>query len=230
MFNGFFGDKRPTNIEVKNAINDMFYHAMNQRNRSVKYIINKYKLNLNSEECFDQYGNNLLHIAARSNNYELAKDLILMGVDKNKKNNYSSPETPLDIAMKNYNINMIRILEDLEGAEFLKERVGGLEKKNEGLHNDLAKVRDEKEIIRKERDEIKRSSNLSRKRVRLLEDDNSRLVSENRTLTNDNRTLRRNLKSKCEECDEYGRTVKKQKKDIDDLNKLVETYRDSIKK
>jgi ankyrin repeat protein len=237
MSNGFFSGGGGNDKERKNAIKSMFRHAMNHNNRSVKYIVDKYKLNLNSEECWDQYGNNLLHIAVRSNNYELVKDLILIDIDRNKKNNYATPETPFDIAMKNYNETMVKLLSDTGDSEFLKERIESLKVIIDDLTNDLESVKVKYESLKLELERVKRTPSSSKKRIikletenRILTDKNRSLTIKNSNLTSDLRETCRNLKRKSEDCEELGRTVKKQKKDITDLRKIVDTLRDSIKK
>lgn len=130
-----------TKEEERNlAVHNMFYYT-SRNSMKVCTLIKKYEFNLNSSECKDEYDNTLLHIVANSRNIKLAKQLILLGCQKHHTNLYG--EKPVDIALKNNNLDMIKVLVDLEVDSFLQERIEALEKEREALLIDLTTVQEE---------------------------------------------------------------------------------------
>ena len=81
MFN-FFGS---TTIEedIKHSI---IRNAYSQNTTNTKNLILRHRVNITNNNLVDECEQNLLHIAAKTKNYELANYLITNGVNKNKKN------------------------------------------------------------------------------------------------------------------------------------------------
>ncbi len=177
--------------EARNqAINNMFYYTSRNSNAKVCNIINEYEFNLNNYECKDEYDNTLLHIVANSRNVRLAKQLILLGCQKYHKNVYG--EKPVDIALKNNNLDMIKVLMDLEPDEYLLERIAALEKEREDLTIDLTKVQEELEVVSRKRKACEECVVKDRdlKRMRTV---NNKLTNNNEKLTKDNADLQKTV-------------------------------------
>ena len=109
MFSWFSEIPKEEQDRRKEVVRSMFYYAT----KCVNVYVYNYKkdeaFDLDSNECKDEYGNSLLHIAVSSNNIELVAHLVEINMRKDHKNNFG--ETPVDIALKNRNLNIIKILE-----------------------------------------------------------------------------------------------------------------------
>ena len=162
MFDSWF-QPTPKDIERQKAIKDMFYYANRKNNKYVYNIISGNLLDLNSNECKDEYNNSLLHIAVSSDNHDLVRKLLLIGsqsnelptalkelknlepVKKTQKNNFN--ELPIDIALKNRNIEMIKILESIglntEDCVNLRKIISETKLNLNDTRNNLKRKRDE---------------------------------------------------------------------------------------
>lgn len=178
------------------AINEMFYCTSRNSNTKVCNLVKEYQFNLNSNECKDEYDNTLLHIVANGRNVRLAKQLIILGAQKYHKNVYG--DKAVDIALKNNNLDMIKVLVDLEVDEYLQERIKALEKEREDLTIDLTNVKEEldshkrkrcNECIVKER-ENKKMRTVNNK----LTENNEKLVKNNSDLEKTVNNLRNSFK------------------------------------
>jgi ankyrin repeat protein len=172
------------------AINELFFYTARSSNTKVCNTIKKYQLNLNNDECKDEYKNTLLHLTAQGKNVRLAQQLVLLGAEKYHKNVFD--EKAVDIALKNNNLDMIRVLIDYEPDEYLLERIEALEQQRENLKDKL----DETEV---------QVNNLKRKRcdecvvkerdLKKARTDNNKLTKENTNLKKDNTDLKKTVDS-----------------------------------
>jgi len=148
MFSWF--NPTPEEIEKGKAVKDMFYYAnvhtkvniygyqVRDHNARIYELIEKYKFDLNSLQCRDDYDNSLLHIATKSSNAELTKQLILLGINKHHQNSFG--EKPIDIALKNNDLKIIKILENFDCDEYLQSRIDNLEFTNVKLNEDVIRL------------------------------------------------------------------------------------------
>jgi ankyrin repeat protein len=118
MFNTIFGSSHPSVIgdvglfgssqvqeDVKIAL---FRNALNKQTSTLINSLKRHNMDLLKSDLRDECTQNLLHIAARTRNYELAEYLISAGINKQARNLFG--EMPLDIAVKNHDIKMLVIL------------------------------------------------------------------------------------------------------------------------
>ena len=200
---GWFGttpeEEEARRLDIKN----MFYYTNRKNNYRVNEIIHKHEnsraFDLNSRECRDEYDNSLLHVAVSSKNYELTKQLILLGLNKLHKNTFS--ETPNDIAIKNHDIQMIKILENLECDEYLLARIDNLETVNVKLNDDVLELTTKNVLLSEDLASTKRSLKRQRdectthiKSIKKLKSDNDKLKKDNTDLQNTVNTLRDSFK------------------------------------
>ncbi len=174
------------------ALNELFYCTSRNFNTKVCNLVKEYQFNLNSSECKDEYNNTLLHIVANSRNVRLAKQLIILGAQKYHMNVFE--EKPVDIALKNNNLDMIKVLVDLEPDKYLLERIEALEAEREELivQLDEAISREEEELVSRKRKRceecvIKEREN---KKLRTV---NNKLTENNEKLTKDNVDLKKTV-------------------------------------
>jgi ankyrin repeat protein len=198
MFNSWFKNKDIVE-KRKDAINNMFYYAAKKTNNYVLKIIIDNDFDLNSSECIDFYGNSLLHIVAKNDNFNLATELVNIGVNKNHSNMFN--EIPLDVAIKFKSINVIRILLNCFNNEELLKKVKYLEKDNHELKTQYVKLMNIKDT----------------KKDQVLE------------LEVIERALRKNLKRKREECDTLNKSLKKHKVDNAKLSEDNKVLVDTVK-
>ena len=100
-----FFDDVPIDFLTKDNI---FKNATKSNTEYVKKLLSSKNINVNNSNLVDDYGQTLLHIAAKTKNYNLATYLIDNDADITGKNIFN--ESSFDIAMKNYDAKMIGIL------------------------------------------------------------------------------------------------------------------------
>lgn len=100
-----FGSSQVVQEDVRIAL---FRNALNKQTGSVTSSLERHNIDLLKKDLRDECDQNLLHIAARTRNYELAEYLISAGINKQARNLFG--EMPLDIAIKNQDIKMLVIL------------------------------------------------------------------------------------------------------------------------
>jgi hypothetical protein len=112
MFDGLFSFVKTPSVDktmnTKNKIKHkywLFYDTVNNNTDKVINRINNYRINVNDTKYLDKYGQSILHIASKNSNIDLIKKLLDKDMNKNLKN--SSGETPVDIAIKYGNKNII---------------------------------------------------------------------------------------------------------------------------
>lgn len=129
----FFWAETPADVKRRDDIKKMFKFASTKNNRGIYAIIKQYSLDLNSDECRDDYQNSLLHIAVISCNKPLITQLLKLKVSTHHKNNFN--EVPVDLAIKNNDIDIVRMLESSSN-----DRIVQLEADNLALTNEVVKL------------------------------------------------------------------------------------------
>lgn len=188
MFSWLFG----TNKDEATIIEHVFYYTMHNSEIHAMKLIKQHELDLNNKKCKDKYGNTLLHIVARSDNINFARQLILYGLRKDHVNVFN--EVAVDIAFNYNNITMIKILTDIVQDRELLNRITALEANKITLLQTLEQS--EKTLIGAQ-EEIK---TLKRKRCdncevnvrecKRLKTQNDELVKTTEQLTKDNSELK----------------------------------------
>jgi ankyrin repeat protein len=187
-----------SNTKGDDVISNIFYYTVTNNNKQVIKLLDEHKMDLNNKEYRDEYSNTLLHILANGKNVSLAKHLILHGLRKDHENVFN--EKAVDIALKNNNLEMVRILTDIVQDPQLLERVKALEVQNETLCDtieqseiDLEKVHEELEKAHEEikSNKRKRCDNCDEnvRECKRLKTDNDELTKVNKKLTKDNGEL-----------------------------------------
>jgi len=180
-----------SNTSNDDVINNIFYYTINNNNKQVIKLLSENKIDLNDKRCKDTYNNTLLHILANGHNLVLAEYLILYGLRRDHANSFG--EKAVDIALKNNNLAMVRILTDIVQDSRLVERIENLETQRKGLYVRIEKTEIE---LGKAHVEVR---NLKRKRcdqcevhereVKRLKTNNDQLVQTNEKLKKDNGDL-----------------------------------------
>lgn len=187
MFEWLFG----TDKTEEDIINNIFYYTLTNNNKQVIKLINDYNIDLNNKKYRDSYNNTLLHILANGNNIELTKNLILCGLQRDHVNVYD--DRAVDIALKNNNLEMVRVLTDIEQDPQLLERIANLEVQRQTLYatiektgTDLVEANTEiKNLKRKRCDQC----DVNTRECKRLKTENDGLLKTNEKLTKDNGDL-----------------------------------------
>lgn len=171
MFSGLFGSSIVTE-ETKSEIIKNIYC---QNTDTVISTINHKNIDPDDNNLIDESQQNLLHLACRTRNLELAKFLINKKINKQKVNIFN--ETPLDIAIKNQDKKMIEILLNSNYVPYQTDLTYKISKLTEDLNC-------EKKNYKRQRDECE-----------LLSVDNLKLKEENKQLKVDNSELQKTVKT-----------------------------------
>jgi ankyrin repeat protein len=118
MFTTIFGSSHPSvkgdvtlfgSSQVQEDVKlSLFRNALNKQTGTLIGSLKRHNIDLLKSDLRDECTQNLLHIAVRTGNYELAEYLISAGINKQAKNLFG--EMPLDIAIKNHDIKMLVLL------------------------------------------------------------------------------------------------------------------------
>lgn len=194
MFN-FFGSTIEEDIK-----HSLIRNAYSQNTSNTKNLILKHRINVTNNNLVDECEQNLLHIAAKTKNYELANYLIANGINKNKKNIFN--ETPFDIAMKNGDQKMLEILFDQESNlrfktqnAILNGKVSDLESNNVKLINANKELTMRNSSLHIMLDEEKKSNKRKADDYSLYQFENKKLKVENAQLKSDNTSLTETVKT-----------------------------------
>ena len=178
MFSGLFGSSIVTE-ETKSEIIKNIYC---QNTDSVISTINHNNIDPDDNNLIDESQQNLLHLACRTRNLELAKFLINKKINKQKVNIFK--ETPLDIAIKNQDKKMIEILLNSNYVPYQTDLTYKISKLTDDLNC-------EKKNYKRQRDECELLSTDNSK----LKEENVKLVIENKKLKVDNNELQKTVKT-----------------------------------
>ncbi|ARF12050.1 hypothetical protein Klosneuvirus_3_185 [Klosneuvirus KNV1] len=201
MFSWLFG----SNDTEDDVINNIFYYTIHNNNTMVIKLLDDHKnIDLNDKRCKDKYNNTLLHILANSQNATLVRHLIIQGLRRDHVNVFG--EKAINIALKNNNLTMVRVLSDIEQDPELIQRIEGLEVQRKTLYERIEKT---ETALGTANEEIK---TLKRKRC----DQCDVNVRENKRLKAENDVL--------------GKTNEKLTKDNSDLQTTVTNLRATFKK
>lgn len=183
MFSSFFGSDRVTDETKSEIIRNVY----SQNTNKVISIINHHNINLDDRNLVDESQQNLLHLAVRTKNVELAKFLMSHNINRQKQNIFN--EIPLDIAIKNHDKKMVETLLHVEPPIILPYH--NTDKLTEELNT-------EKRNCKRHRDEC---DTLSRENTSLKNEntdlviENGKLKTENKKLKTDNDELQRTVKT-----------------------------------
>jgi len=197
MFPNIFG--RTTTVEL-NVRDSLLKNTLRSNTYYVKKMIVEHNVNLNSNNLTDDYDQNLLHIAVKTKNYELAKYLVVNGINKDKKNMLY--ESPYDIAMKNGDQKMLEILFDGESSSMLKlentrlsDRISDLETNNKKLIETNKDLTIKNGALHIQLDDAIKSKKRKFDEYDVVWTENKRLKTEITQLKFDNSTLQETIKS-----------------------------------
>lgn len=139
----FFWKESSKEVRRTNDIKKMFKFASIKNNGGVNMLIKYYELDINSPECMDDYQNSLLHIAVATSNKSLITQLLKLGINLEHKNNFN--ELPIDIAIKNNDLDIIRLLEEKSNNMItqLEDEIKKLNQSNNELTKGLKRQREE---------------------------------------------------------------------------------------
>ena len=220
-----FFDDVPISSTTKDNI---FKNATRSNTTYVKNLLFNNSIDVNNSNLVDDYGQTLLHISAKTKNYNLATYLIDKGADITKKNFFD--ESSFDIAMKNYDAKMIGILL-------------GQEKMN-NYNNETAKLKENVTRL----DELNKKYNTENTTLLMnnksLKTTNDSLTTKNKLLNMENDKLhtqleeeRKTNKRKFDGFSEYERENKRLKVEVTQLKsdnsllqQTVKSLRDANKK
>ena len=177
MFSWIFGFDKDNNETISN----LFHYTLTNNNKQTIKLITEYKIDLNSKECKDKYNNTLLHILANGNNITLARQLILQGLRRDHVNIFN--EKAVDIALKNNNLAMVRVLTDIVQDSKLLERITSLEVQKKVLDVKIGKANEEIETLKRKRCD---KCDINERECKRLKIENNELVKTNENLTKDN--------------------------------------------
>ena len=183
--------------DVKNTI---IKNALKSNTNCVRSDLEKYNIDVNNSNLVDDCAQNLLHIAARTKNYELARYLISRKIDKTKINLFN--ETPKAIALKNNDVQMFEIIMDYDSLSYCKieniklnGRITDLELNNAKLidtNKDLT-LKNDVLVLQLEEEKKSKKRKLDDDGIHLME--TKRLKTEIVQLRNDNNVLSNTVKS-----------------------------------
>jgi len=191
MFSGFFGS---TTIQedVKQSI---IRAAVQSKTNTVIELLERHRININNSSLVDDYGQNLLHIAVKGVNYDLVRYLMGKGGDRLKRSVYN--ETPIDIAMKNYDVKMVEILLEVDyessfkvGNKQLSDKVVELESCNRKLIESNTELSQKNGVLHLQLDDERRVGKRLRDESVVMIEENKRLKSDNKVLSDTVKVLR----------------------------------------
>ena len=175
MFSGFFTLHHLTDEQRRSLLDDIY----NKRTDYIVRTLEKFTTINNSEFTDVTTKDTLLHLAVKTKNTSFVKYLLDRGINKDVTNVLS--ETPLDIAIKNQTVDIIKMLihtnvELTSYPEYKKLR---------------EELETEKRNYKRKRDDF---DNLESKTV-LLESENKKLKEENIKLIKDNEELKKTVRT-----------------------------------
>lgn len=191
MFSGFFGS---TTIQedVKQSI---IRAAVQSKTNTVIELLERHRININNSSLVDDYGQNLLHIAVKGVNYDLVRYLMGKGGDRLKRSVYN--ETPIDIAMKNYDVKMVEILLEVDyessfkvGNKQLSDKVVELESCNRKLIESNTELSQKNGVLHLQLDDERRVGKRLRDESVVMIEENKRVKSDNKVLSDTVKVLR----------------------------------------
>lgn len=173
-------------------------------------LITTHKLSTN-DIVLDPYNNNLLHISVLHKSYNIVQYLINTNFNVLRTNQFN--ETPIDIALKNHDEKMMRILVDnnkyetenkslKEDNTYLKNENKRLDDKIKNLECNNTKLLDSNKTLTQKNNylylqlENEKNFNITHKRkFSDLESENTKLKNENKSLKDDNELLQKTVKT-----------------------------------
>ncbi|MCJ7636383.1 MAG: ankyrin repeat domain-containing protein, partial [Nitrososphaeraceae archaeon] len=105
MFSNFWSNYSNLNEDTRKSI---ISKAYSKDTNGVTYLLDSHNIDVNDSTLVDESKNTLLHLAVATKNTSLAKHLIGKKSTLNKKNSFG--ETPMQIALKNQDEGMVKIL------------------------------------------------------------------------------------------------------------------------
>ena len=196
MFTNFFGSV-VVQEDVKKSISDA---TLKSKTNTVIGLLQTNNINVNNFYLNDEYGQNLLHLCARTKNYELARYLIEKKIDKQKKNMFN--ETPHDIALQNRDLKMIEVLLETDNNSYVKvenkrlhDKVTELELNGKTFMNTNKELTLKNSVLHMQIETEKKSLKRIRDDNEIISFENKRLKTENQQLKSDNKILETTVKT-----------------------------------
>ena len=172
-----------------------------KKNRGANVInrIEKYNLQVNSNEFLDDSNQNLLHLAAHCGDTKLATFLMTKNINTEKRNCFD--QKPIDIAIKNNDIEMTKIilshplnneLKDIKyKLEIAEDDINLLTIKNQSLNEMISNLNYQVKLGKRKEREWNVIENENKK----YKTDNYHLTQENIKLKKDNTILKNTVKT-----------------------------------
>lgn len=187
MFSWLFGSNNEENDVIKN----IFYYTITNNTNQVIKLLNEHKVDLNDKKCRDICNNTLLHILANGDNMKLTEHLLNYGLRTDHVNLFN--EKAIDIALKNKNLTMVKLLSNIVQDHQLIKKINGLESQQKVLYdriekseNNLVKAQEEIRTLKRKRcDQCEENT----RECKRLKTENDALVKTNQELTKDNGDL-----------------------------------------
>ena len=164
FYSGFFSSLTET------VRKDLFQKVYSHNTDQVISTINSKNINVNDSKLIDELHNTLLHAAIGTKNTRLVQYLVNNKSSQTKTNIFN--ETPLNIAMKNHDENLIKILLGLDNDSNNTKK----------LTDDLDKERTSHKRTRDDRDTVILEKEILRTENKKLKEDNSELQKTVKTL------------------------------------------------
>lgn len=225
MYNGYIYRYRViTNIMFGSNKNvEILKATLNSQNLKVYNLLDENKIKPSSKNLIDDMKQNLLHIAVRTKNYVLVEYLVDNDVSQTDKNVFN--ETPLDIAIKNNDKEMVELLCGHGNVEHHKKTIKKLEDKCDDYKMNFERVGSMNFELKNQVESFTKSN----KRLRDIYDTvNNQLKSEHDTYTKTLQTcekLREENKGLKYELDTLKITTKRVRDNYDDNDRANKKFR-----
>ena len=164
FYSGFFSSLTET------IRKDLFQKVYSHNTDQVISTINSKNINVNDSKLIDELHNTLLHAAIGTKNTRLVQYLVNNKSSQTKTNIFN--ETPLNMAMKNHDENLIKILlvsdNDSNNIKKLTDDLDKERTSHKRTRDDRDTVILEKEILRTENKKLKEDNCELQKTVKTL--------------------------------------------------------------
>jgi len=150
-----------TGVLTKSKSDEIMNAMLNFDTSLVIQSLKNGKFNPSDSLLMNNYKDNLLHIAARTKNYKLADFLLENNVEQ-KRNIFG--ETPINIAMKNYDNKMAEML-------LVNNKINELKKMNSDLKLENSKINESIKIIAVNASKIQNDNKILESSVKRLNEE-----------------------------------------------------------
>ena len=178
-----------------NVYDEIILDTLNSHTLSVMNLLDKNNISLDDEKLIDSSNQNLLHLSVKTKNVMLTEFLLDKKLDKNKKNIFG--ETPIDIAFKDQNREMVEKLYGVDKLNFHIQANKRLESKFDELDRNYQKflvinsnLTAENTVLKKRLDNEIKTNKRKTEECFAVENDYKRMKIERDNVIDDNKTLR----------------------------------------